>query len=257
MKIKLFKKIKPAYYWVSGIFICTAILFSSISSRKSGIIQNVKVVIKPLSEGEFLVTEKDILNTIESKYGSSVDGLGIREIDVQKIEIIAEKNPFVKDAEVYIDARNRLCINIQQNNPILRIFDKFGNTFYIDKDLKYFPSSRHGSPRLLIANGNIEPFDSATVASGKHIINKLVTITKEIQDNQFALSNTEQLYVDQDHDIILVPKIGSQKFILGDESRIEEKLEYVRIYYKNIASTEGWKKHSYVNLKFDGQIVCN
>ena len=45
MKIKLFKKIKPAYYWVSGIFICTAILFSSISSRKSGIIQNVKVVI--------------------------------------------------------------------------------------------------------------------------------------------------------------------------------------------------------------------
>ncbi len=255
--MKIFKKVKPAYYWVAALLFCSAILFSSIASRKSGIIENVKVYIKPLEEGEYMVLEKDILNTIESKYGSSVDGLPIREIDVEKVEEISEKNPFVKDAEVFIDARNRLCINIRQNNPILKIQDKNGNIFYLDSDLKYFPESRHSSPRLLIATGNIPFYDSTIVAAHKHQINQLIDVTKAIAANQFAQSNTEQLYVDGNNDIILVPKIGSQKFIIGDSERIGEKLEFIRIYYRNIASKEGWTKHQYVNLKFDGQIVCN
>lgn len=257
MNLKPFKKIKSRYYWMSGIFVCMVILFTSISSRKSGIIQEVLVTVKPLHDGEKLVLENDVVNSIVSKYGSAIDGLAIREADVQKIEELAKENPFVNKAEVYIDARSRLCINVSQNNPVLRIFDKNGQSFYIDKDLKYFPVSRHASPRILIASGNIPPYDSLNVAQGKHVITELAKISEAVNKDQFSQSNTEQLYVEDDGDIVLAGKLGNQRFILGDAERIEEKLDYIKIYYENIASTEGWKRYRYVNLKFNGQIVCN
>ena len=257
MIFKFLKKAKPRYYWLTGILLCMVILFTSIASRKSGIVESVKIHIKPLGEGELMVLEKDIMNTVETKYGSAIAGLAIRELDIKKIESIANQNPFVKDAEAYIDARSNLCINLKQNNPILKIQDKYDHSYYLDEDLKYFPNSRHCSPRILIASGNIAPYDSLMVAQGKHQINQLISITKEISSNQFAQSNIEQLYVDDNNDVILVPKIGSQKFIIGNADRIEEKLEYIRIFYKNIAPKEGWTKYQYVNLKFDGQIVCN
>lgn len=257
MKVKFLPKIKSRYYWLSGIFVCMVILFTSISSRKSGIIQDVRVKVSPLSTGEMLVQEKDIVNTIVSKYGSPIDGLAIRETDVQRIEDYARENPFVKKAEVYIDARSRLCVNIRQKDPVLRIYDRNGQSFYVDSELKNFPVSRHASPRLLIANGDIPAYDSTLIAQGKHVINDLVKIADAISKDQFSQSNTEQLFVESDGDILLASKLGNQKFILGDASRIDEKLAYIKIYYENIASTEGWKRYKYVNLKFNGQIVCN
>lgn len=255
--MKLFKRISPKYYWISGILLCMVVLFSSVSSRKNGMVDGVKITVKPLKDDVLLVYEKDILNTVESKYGSTLDGLTIREIDIPKIETLAEKNAFVKDAEVYIDAHSKLCINIKQKAPLLRIQDENGIAYYVDNDLQYFPLSRHSSPRILVASGFIPSYDSTSISQGKHILNQLAEITRSIDDNQFAQSNTEQLYVDSEGEIILIPKIGSQKFILGNSERIDEKLNFIRIYYSNIAPKEGWNKYNFVNLKFEGQIVCN
>lgn len=257
MKINFLSKVRSRYYWMGGILLCTVILFTSISSRKSGIIQDVRISIKPLQGGELLVQDKDIINTITSNYGSTLDGLAIREIDVQKIEDFAKMNPFVKKAEVFIDARSRLCVNITQNNPLLRIFDKYGHSYYIDEDLKTFPVSRHDSPRMLIASGYLPAQNQVLSNADSMLIHDVVKIADEISKDEFAQRNSEQIYVEEDGNIVLATKLGNQKFIIGDASRIEEKLNYIQIYYKNIASTAGWRKYKFVNLKFDGQIVCN
>lgn len=257
MKVPQIKRPPKKFIWLAAILISATVLFSSIASKNSGMVDSLKINIKGDDEEHSLVNEKDIKQTIERKYGSGLEGMAIRELDVKAIETLVEENPFVGNADVYIDARSKLCITIDQRNPILRIQDKFGSTYYVDEQLKKFPVSRHYTPRTLIATGNIAPYDSAVIASGKHQLPQLAIVAKGIEKDPLILSLTEQLYVDGEDNIILVPKIGNQKYILGNADKLEDKLDKLKIYIKMIVPKEGWTRHSYVNLKFEGQIVCN
>lgn len=257
MKLPEIKRPPTKFIWLAGILISATILFSSIASKNSGMVDTLKINIQGDDEEHSLVNEKDIKQTIERKYGSGLDGMAIRELDVKAIETLVEENPFVENADVYIDARSKLCITVDQRKPILRIQDKFNSTYYIDKGLFKFPVSRHYTPRTLICTGNIMPFDSASIASGKHILPQLAEVAKAIEKDPLIYSLTEQIYVDSEDNIILVPKIGNQKYILGNADKVEDKLDKLKIYLKMIVPKEGWTRHSYINLKFDGQIVCN
>ncbi len=257
MKLPNLKRPPVKFIWIAGILLCAAILFSSIASKNSGMVDTLKITVNQLDDDHTLVTDKDIKQTVERKYGSGLEGMPIRELDVKEIEKLVEQNPFVLKADVYIDARSKLCIHVEQRIPLMRIQDKFGSSYYIDDKLNKFPVSRHYTPRTLIGSGNIAPFDSSAIASGKHILPQLANIAKAIQKDQLILSMVEQLYVDAEDNIILVPKIGNQKYILGNSDKLDDKLAKMKIYLKMIAPREGWTRHSYVNLKYDGQIVCN
>lgn len=257
MNLPKFKRPPVKFIWIAGILLCAAVLFSSIASKNSGMVDTLKITINQMEDDHTMVTEKDIKQTIDRKFGSGLEGMPIRELDVKEIERIVEQNPFVLKADVYIDARSRLCIYVEQRAPLMRIQDKLGSAYYIDENLNKFPISRHFTPRTLFGSGNIEPYDSSAIASGKHILPQLAQVAKAIEKDQLIFSLVEQLYVDGENDIILVPKIGNQKYILGNANKLDDKLANMKIYLKMIAPREGWTRHSYVNLKYDGQIVCN
>ena len=66
----------------------------------------------------------------------------------------------------------------------------------------------------------------------------------------------EQVYRSETGSYTLIPKLGYQKIVLGPYEAIDEKLERLRVFYREGIPYEGWQKYSTINLTFDGQVVC-
>jgi cell division protein FtsQ len=62
--------------------------------------------------------------------------------------------------------------------------------------------------------------------------------------------------VSSNGDIMMTPLIGDQVIILGTARKLDDKLNRLRIFYKEAIPHEGWRKYSTINLKYSGQIVC-
>ena len=65
-----------------------------------------------------------------------------------------------------------------------------------------------------------------------------------------------QLYVNEYHDIELVPRVGDQRIILGNADSLERKFEKLLLFYRKIVPKTGINAYESVNLKFAGQIIC-
>ena len=64
------------------------------------------------------------------------------------------------------------------------------------------------------------------------------------------------MYVNAEQDIELVPRVGTQRIVLGDADSIERKFRKLELFYKQIVPRVGWDAYKTVNLKFANQIVC-
>ena len=77
-----------------------------------------------------------------------------------------------------------------------------------------------------------------------------------LQENDFWNDLIVQIVVDENYDVILIPRVGNCRILLGTLSDFEEKLDKLMLFYKQVVPKMGWDKYSMINLKFKNQIVC-
>lgn len=83
-------------------------LVSATESESSGKVEKVLVDIKPLEGEVWLVTNEDVARLLYKNYKSKLKNQSIVNLDLIQIEKVIEKSEFVKDAQVYIDARETI-----------------------------------------------------------------------------------------------------------------------------------------------------
>jgi hypothetical protein len=62
--------------------------------------------------------------------------------------------------------------------------------------------------------------------------------------------------VNEDGDLVMVPRTGGEKFIFGKPDKAEDKFSRISKYYTAIVPSKGEGFYTTVNVKYDGQIVC-
>ena len=55
----------------------------------------------------------------------------------------------------------------------------------------------------------------------------------------------------------LIPKLGDQIVLFGDEKDLEKKFQKFKLFYKKIVPEYGWKKYNKIKLYYDNQIVAS
>ncbi len=103
---------------------------------------------------DILVTKNDIYDLIRQT-GHILKGEAIGYINAEKIESSIKKQPYVANANVYLTIEGDVEINIVQRQPILRIFNQKGESFYLDGTGHLLPLNPDFSAHVLVANGNI------------------------------------------------------------------------------------------------------
>ncbi|MCF6365755.1 MAG: hypothetical protein L3J35_06080 [Bacteroidales bacterium] len=245
---------------ISGIVLIILIIGAYIIFSDKTICKAVEVEISA-DEKECIIDESDIKKIIFKEYKNLL-GSPISIVNLSSLEKKIESHPSVKNAEVFKKINGILVVKLKQKVPIVRIMPTTGKNFYIDKEGSLMPVSKIGSARVLVANGNINfKYKNNRITVGKDTtitkhIQEIYKIAKVLSEDEFLKAQTEQIYIKQNNEYELIPKVGNHIVLLGDIYNYENKIKYLKHFYINILKKEGWRKYKYINLKYKNQIVC-
>ncbi len=244
---------------IGALFLIAALIISAVEKKKGRVAGENIIEIQTLPDSSSLITRKDIEATIERSFGRNLPGMPVGSINVERVERVLESDPFVLNADVYIDSRNQVNIDIEQRLPILRVIDQNGLSYYLDGTGQKLPLSKHFAARVLVATGQIPPFDRDFLTHKKnpHRLRDLFKLTQRILKDELLEPMIEQIHVAKDGDYVMIPKVGDQKIILGNLDDLETKILYLKNFYKEALPHKGWKKYKTINLKFHGQVVAS
>ncbi len=229
-------------------------LMSFINMKSSEYACNDLQIIIP-GEQSFIVRE-DVDKILKETQGAII-GKTLSAIPIHEIEKDLRAIPFIEKAIVSKDISGKVTIKIKQREAILRVINDFGNDFYLDNNRLKIPLSAHYAPRVLAANGKIvERYDQDLDTIQTRLVEDLFILSEYIRADTLWNNQIEQLYVNGQGEIEMVPRVGSQKIIIGNADRLEEKFSKLMIFYKKIIPSVGWDAYQSVDLSFENQLVC-
>jgi len=221
-------------------------------------LQQVNIHVARSSEKGFLDKE-EIFNYVENQLN---DTIRLKDIEFKFIEDSLQKNPWVEKIDAFTDIDGNLIINIKESEPILRVVNQYGKSFFLDRNGRILPLSIKYTPRLLVANGYIQtnPVKGFTNINDTVYkfsdLKKLLAIDEQIEQFPLLKSLVSEIYLNSNHQFDLIPMIGDQLIRLGDTTNLNDKLENLVLFYKRSLIHGGWDKYKTLSLKYSNQIVC-
>lgn len=190
------------------------------------------------------VSDKEIRNAVLGKFDETL-GAPFHALNFERIEAFVEKHPAVKKCEVYNTIDGRLKIDLLQHMPLFRVFEN-DRTYYIDENGNEMPTFDHYTARVLIVSGAI---------SGE--MEFLIDMVRLLRQDPFWKAQIEQMYVKENGDYVLVPRVGDHLILFGPPERTKEKLRNLKALYKKGLDTREWNQYQMINLKYEGQVLCS
>jgi len=240
------------------LFVMPVFFASSTNSKPCG---GVVIDISDSSEYHF-VTKRQLYNLA---YGNSsrIAGKPVKEVSVSAIESRINVLRELKKAEVYISIDGVVHVYVEQRTPVMRVMPGDGGDFFVDEDGIVVRRRNLYNPRLHIVEGNVNI--SSAMLNGVSILDTSIkrSILKDIyplvnylNDDSFWSAQIDQIYVDGNDEIDLIPRAGNQIIHLGSAENYEGKLRNLEAFYDKVLPEVGWNKYSVINLEFKDQIVC-
>ena len=190
-----------------------------------------------------------------------VVGKPLKQVNVSQIEKTVSANPYVKEADAFLNLFGDLMVNVTERTALLRVYNRQNKSCYVDEEGNLFPLSTSFAPRVLPANGYIK----AKFDMGSNVFDKkyrhtslpvLFLLARKIVGNPFLRANTSQLFVNSRGDVDLFPELGRYVIHFGDSSEMNVKLENLEAFCKQVFAHGGWSKYRSIHLEFTNQIVC-
>lgn len=220
-------------------------------------------------EGNLDFIDNDDIKQLLKDRGDSIVGQPKATVNISNIEKVLNSHAAISKAEVSMSIDGVVKIDVEQRNPVIRVINSGGDSYYLDDEGKLMPLSDKYTMKILVANGNInEPYakrymhsiaeigkDSALNAGS--MLDELYAMATYIRADEFWRAQVQQIYINSEKDMEIVPMAGNQKIIFGDTTSMDEKFKKLLTFYQEGLNTTGWwDKYSVINLKFRNQIVC-
>lgn len=247
------RRVTYVFTWLLSL-IGFFVLMGFINAKKSEMVcKGVKIIV-PGSQA--FVSQQEVYAIIEEHEGP-LTGYPMRNVPIHKIENELKQNPFIKDVRVFSEMDGMVHVKIEQREAVIRIMNNVGHDFYIDKEGVKFPTSRLYAPHIIVANGSVpERFSGKRDTVSSSVAKDLYKVAVFLGSDSLWNSQVEQLFVNEEQDIEVVPRVGNQKIILGNADSLTDKFNKLMVFYKQIVPKAGWGTYKTVNLKFANQIVC-
>ncbi len=242
--------------WIGFLFAIAALVISAIEHRQASKVREVVIAVAPLADSSKLITEGDVGKLIERSFGYALPGTPLKVINVERLERVLEEDPFIMDAEAFVDARDVVSIMVRQRVPVLRIIDNNGLNYYLDEEGIRMPQSRHYTTHTLVATGNIPPYVPDFLERKNYPLGQLFELTEDLRSDPFFKALFEQVHLNNKGEFTLIPMVGDQKILFGTLERKDKKLRALKAFYQEGIPYQGWRKYRIIDLRYRGQVVC-
>ncbi len=250
--------------WFTAIAVVVFVLVIVSNKRHNLSCSSINISFQNGVENKTYIDKKYINNLIQS---DTIIGNPLDQTDIYKLELKLKNDPYIEKAEVYKEIDGTLNIELIQRIPLVRIINSYNIGYYIGEEGILMPISKKLSKRILVANGNITyspVFDSLTNIYSKKfdqdrnisILRDIHKFTNFINNDKFWKAQIQQVYINDNREIELVPLVGNHIIELGGISMLEEKLNKLKAMYKKGFPSLGWNKYKTISLKYNRQVVC-
>lgn len=257
--------VKIALYFLFVITVVILLIFAK-KQIDNQVVKEPLVHVNVEGENAFL-TKPEVITRLRNRNFIFADQR-VKQVNFEGMETYLLGMEEVDAARVYANIDGTLKVDITLREPIARIFNKYGESFYLDAKGYTLSSGSHHTARILVVTGDIP--DRLGVYNVNDIINNdslktiqklddVYRISKYVCNDPFMQTLIGQIHRESNGDFILLPIIGGQKIVFGaanTDKEVKEKFKKLQIFYKEAMPFEGWGKYSEINLKFDKQIVC-
>ncbi|WP_010419338.1 cell division protein FtsQ/DivIB [Anaerophaga thermohalophila] len=237
------KRVKQILLW-SLLLLYFPVMLGLVESHHQEVVcSEVEVNVLDSLQTRF-INHEAIRNAVLMKF-EGILGEPVNSLKLNEIEAFVEKHPAVRNCEVYNTIEGHLKIDLLQHYPLFRVFED-NRSYYIDEDGNEMPLFDNFTARVMVVSGAIE-------GQMEH----LIYIARLFRNDPFWSAQMEQLYIKQNGDYVLVPRVGDHLILLGQPERIDEKLRNLRALYKQGLSPREWNNYQVINLKYKGQVLCS
>lgn len=237
------------------LLLAVVIIWASVKQQRVKC-SEVEIDLEP-QDGTYFLSNAHVLK-ISANTNSPNDLIGknIKELNTYKMLYNLQASPYVADADVFLGHNGKLKISVKQREPLFRVINQQGESYYVEKSGMKIPFMPRYSVRVPVLSGAVEemPFDSSHIKS--EVLKGAHKIFSIIASDPFWTAQIEQVYVDKFQDYILIPKVGSHTIVVGKPVHLETKFEKLQIFYNQALSKLGWEEYSSINLSFEGQVVA-
>lgn len=177
------------------------------------------------------------------------------KINLYALEKQLKKNPWVLDADIYLDQQNTLHIDVQQRSPVARLFSPDGNSFYIDDSLAILPIKLSDVVELpVFTNFMINP--AGAQLADTLLMKRITGLSGVILGDPFWMAQIEQVNINADGSFEMITQLGDQSVSLGTGENWDNMLGKLKKLYRHLGAEHGWTKYETIDLQFKDQVVC-
>ena len=191
------------------------------------------------------VTENEVRQLLVSKK-IFPEGRPLADIDLVELETALTSSPYIDAALCYTTAEGQLSMQITPRRPVLHVLNDAGEDFYIDNHGATMPRGHHQID-LIVMTGNVPRRKAGPLYSAMGV---------RLSEDPFWSKRVDAIHVTPQGELQITPRIGQHTIILGDTSRLDDKLSRMRTFYTEGLDKVGWNLYKTISLKYDTQIIC-
>ena len=247
------RKIMQVFITLVVTTACVIAIVSATRIDDNNTLKNVAVHIKNDKKYHF-IEQKEIMDLAINSRNIDIVHTPLSKLDIHQMEQVILADPWVADAQVYVDNARVLHMFVTQRVPVVRVFQKDSGSCYIDTTLSTMPlSDNYIYYTTVVTNVPVLKNDSVS----RVLKMQIVSLVRKIQADSFWSAQISQVIVDSVGMFELVPVLGDQRIIFGDVTRMADKFNNLFSFYKNVLNHIGWDKYEVLDLRYNGQVVAS
>jgi cell division protein FtsQ len=250
----IFKKAMVIQAGMTVVMLFVVTLMSAVREQKTLVCSAIQVKIDYESGMSFLTTD-DIVSKINMLTDGGPVDKPLTALDFRAIEKGLLQDPYVDRAKIYIDHAQVLHAEIIQKQPILRVMNNDGVGFYLSDKSDKIPLCPTFTAHVPVAIGEVATHDGSSRDS--IVLSQLFALAKYMQQDTLIGAIIDHVYVLPDGELDMYPKFSYHTIAFGRaDGTMKEKFEKLKIFYKEGLAKVGWDKYKVIDLKYQGQVVC-
>jgi cell division protein FtsQ len=256
MKKYSWKRIALTTAWMGAGIGFMILLMASSNDQYSLHLQEDVTIQIDYEKGLQFVRVDEVQTLLSVWFEQDITGYTIQSANLSGLESRLEEIPYVKNAEVFVDIHGNLSVWVEQRQPVLRVINRNGVSYYIDEGGEKIPLTANFTARVPVLTGFfVDNGVDYGQLEGEEII-QLFALSEYIRHDVFLSALIDQIHITQQHEVELIPRIGRHTILLGEPLDWEQKLWKLQPFYQSGMQQAGWKSYRTIDLRFNNQIVC-
>lgn len=244
-------KVLEACSWCAagGALIVLLISATRIADRKP--ITGTDIEISGVNNNYFI--DRDDVQGVLKRFGNAghrpVSGLNLALAEEE-----LEQQVWIRNAEMFFDNNGLLKVSVEEREPVIRIFNIAGESFYTDTSLKVLPLSEKFSAALPVFT-DFPGREGGFLKSDSILLKGMIEVSLAIQRDSFLTGMIEQTVVQPNGWLEMVPKFGTQKIVFGEADEVAAKFHKLKLFYRKVMRVTGFNRYKEINLRYHEQVV--